>query len=68
MDQIVFIIDLEALLPDIIDDLNEDDLERRLNNLKKAILRILTHGRVVERRRDLSSFGFRFDWKLIEEF
>ena len=61
MDQIVFIIDLEALLPDIIDDLNEDDLERRLNNLKKAVLRILTHGRVVERRRDLSSFGFRFD-------
>ena len=59
MDQIVFIFDLEGIFPDTVDDIDEDDLEAKINVLKKAVLRILTHGRVIERRRDLSSFGFR---------
>ena len=59
MDQIVFIFDLEGIFPDTVDDIDEDDLEARINVLKKAVLRILTHGQVIERRRDLSSFGYR---------
>ena len=60
MDQIVFIIDLESFLPETLEDSFDDgSLETFLTNVKKALLRILTHGRVVERRRDLSSFGFR---------
>ena len=60
MDQIVFIIDLESFLPETHEDSFDDEhLETFLANVKKAFLRILTHGRVVERRRDLSSFGFR---------
>ena len=57
MDQIVFVLDLESFLPDVLDDV--DDIETTLTDVRKALLRIITHGRVFERRRDLSSFGFR---------
>lgn len=59
MDQIVFVIDLESFLPDVLDDVDDSAIESILNDVRKAHLRILTHGRVIERRRDLSSFGFR---------
>ena len=59
MDQIVFVIDLESFLPDVLDDVDDSAIESTLTDVKKALLRILTHGRVIERRRDLSSFGFR---------
>ena len=59
MDQIVFIIDLESFLPRILDQIDDGFLESFLNNVKKALIRILTHGRVIERKEDLSSFGFR---------
>ena len=59
MDQIVFIIDLESFLPDVLDDVDDSTIESRLADVRKALLQILTHGRVIERRRDLSSFGFR---------
>ena len=59
MDQIVFIIDLESFLPRTLEQIDDGFLEKFLNNVKKALIRILTHGRVIERRRDLSSFGFR---------
>ena len=61
MDQIVFIFDLESFLPPSVE--VEDDveflLEKGLEDVKEAALKILTHGRVLERRADLSSFGFR---------
>ena len=57
MDQIVFVLDLESFLPDVLDDV--DDIETTLTDVRKALLRIITHGRVIERRRDLSSFGVR---------
>ena len=57
MDQRVFVLDLESFLPDVLDDV--DDIETTLTDVRKALLRIITHGRVIERRRDLSSFGFR---------
>ena len=59
MDQIVFVIDLESFLPDVLEDVDDSAIESILNDVRKALLRILTHGRVIERRRDLSSFGFR---------
>ena len=59
MDQIVFIFDLESFLPSVLEEVDDSYLESTLCNVKKALLRILTHGRVLERRRDLSSFGFR---------
>ena len=61
MDQIVFVIDLESFLPPILeDDFDDGCMEAFLTDVKKAVLRILTYGRIVERRRDLSSFGFRY--------
>ena len=59
MDQIVFVIDLESFLPDVLEDVDDSAIESTLTDVRKALLRILTHGRVIERRRDLSSFGFR---------
>ena len=59
MDQIVFIIDLESFLPRTLEQIDDSFLESFLKNVKKALIRILTHGRVIERRQDLSSFGFR---------
>ena len=59
MDQIVFIIDVECFLPDISDQDVETLVERGLHDVKQAALKILTHGRVLERRGDISSFGFR---------
>ena len=53
----MFVLDLESFLPDVLDDV--DDIETTLTDVRKALLRIITHGRVIERRRDLSSFGFR---------
>ena len=59
MDQIVLIIDLESFLPDTIEEELESLIERGLHDVKEAALKILTHGRVFERRGDISSFGFR---------
>ena len=59
MDQIVFVIDLESFLPDVLEDVDDGAIESTLADVRKALLRILTHGRVIERRRDLSTFGFR---------
>ena len=59
MDQIVLIIDLESFLPDTIEEDLESLIERGLHDVKEAALKILTHGRVFERRGDISSFGFR---------
>ena len=59
MDQIVFIIDVECFLPDNSDQDVETLVERGLHDVKQAALKILTHGRVLERRGDISSFGFR---------
>lgn len=59
MDQIVFVIDLESFLPDVLEDVDDSAIESTLTDVRKALLKILTHGRVIERRRDLSSFGFR---------
>ena len=59
MDQIVFIFDLESFLPPSVEDDVEFLLEKGLEDVKEAALKILTHGRVLERRADLSSFGFR---------
>ena len=64
MDQIVFIIDVECFLPDSIDQDVETLVERGLHDVKQAALKILTHGRVFERRGDISSFGFRLDFVL----
>ena len=59
MDQIVFVIDLESFLPDVLEDVDDSAIESTLTDVRKALLRILTHGRVIERRRDFSSFGSR---------
>ena len=59
MDQIVLIIDLESFLPDTIEEELEILIERGLHDVKEVALKILTHGRVFERRGDISSFGFR---------
>ena len=66
MDQIVFIIDVECFLPDNINDDEDVEslVERGLHDVKEAALKILTHGRVFERRDDISSFGFRSDFEL----
>ena len=64
MDQIVFIVDVECFLPDSIDQDVETVVERGLHDVKQAALKILTHGRVFERRGDISSFGFRVDFVL----
>ena len=59
MDQLVFVVDLESFLPDVLDDVDDGAIESTLTDVRKALLRIITHGRIIERRRDLSSFGFR---------
>ena len=68
MDQIVFVIDLESFLPDTIEEDVESLVERGLHDLKEAALKVLTHGRVFERRGDISSFGFRSDFVLYFTF
>ena len=68
MDQIVFVIDLESFLPDTIEEDVESLVERGLHDLKEAALKVLTHGRVFERRGDISSFGFRSDFVLYFNF
>ena len=55
----MFVVDLESFLPDVLDDVDDGAIESTLTDVRKALLRIITHGRVIERRRDLSSFGFR---------
>ena len=66
MDQIVFVFDLEQVIPlDYLVEAVEDNLiEARLNRVKQAVLRILTFcsdvGKMGASRRVLPSFGFRF--------
>ena len=64
MDQIVFIFDVEQLVPleGGMRELDESLLETRLNCVKQAALRIVTFctddGQIRERRKELPSFGF----------
>ena len=59
MDQIVFVFDLEQLLPmeEMVGNLDESLMEARLNSVKQAVLRIATYcsyaGKISESRRDL---------------
>ena len=65
MDQIVFVFDLEQVVPlDYLVEAAEDSLiEVRLNSVKQAVLRILNFcsdvGKIGASRRDLPSLGFR---------
>ena len=75
MDQIVFVFDLEQLLPmeEMVGNLDESLMEARLNSVKQAVLRIATFcsdaGKISESRRDLPSFGFRLvDLIMLESF
>ena len=71
MDQIVFVFDLEQVVPlKYLIEVEEDSLiEARLSSVKQAVLRFLAFGSDVGEigasRRDLPSFGFRYDGKLI---
>ena len=66
MDQIVFIFDLEQMLPlkEMVGELEDSLLQARMNSIKQAALRIVTYcteaDRITENRRDLPSFGFRW--------
>ena len=67
MDQIVFVFDLEQMVPleQVVGEreLDESLLEERLNSVKEAALRIATFctdvDRIGESKRDLPSIGFR---------
>ena len=65
MDQIVFVFDLEQVVPleEMVEELEGSLLEARLTSVKQAALRIATFctdaGRISESRRDLPSIGFR---------
>ena len=66
MDQIVFVFDLEQVVPleEVVEEqLDESLIEARLNSVKQAALRIATFcsyaGKISESRRDLPSLGFR---------
>merc|ERR550519_1357403 len=66
MDQVVFVFDLEQIVPleGITGELDEGLLEEELNNVISAALKIATFctdaGRLNDSRRDLPSLGFRF--------
>ena len=65
MDQIIFVFDLEQLVPldKVVEEVNERWIEARLNSVKQAVLRIATFcsdaGKIGESRRSLPSLGFR---------
>jgi hypothetical protein len=66
MDQIVFIFDLEHVVPleeVVVGELEESLLESRLNSVRQAALRITTFcsdaGKIGGNTRELPSFGFR---------
>ena len=65
MNQIVFIFDLEQVVPlnRVLEELDSSLIEARLNSVKQAALRIATFcsyaGKISESRRDLPSLGFR---------
>ena len=65
MDQIVFVFDLEQVVPlNYLIEAEEDSLiKARINSVKQAVLRILAFcsdiGKIGASRRDLPSFGFR---------
>ena len=66
MDQIVFVFDLEQVVPldYLVEEVEDSLIEARLNSVKQAVLRILNFcsdvGKIGASRRDLPSFGFRF--------
>ena len=66
MEQIVFVFDLEQVVPleKVVEELDESLIEARLNSVKQAALRIATFcsdaDKISESRRDLPSLGFRF--------
>ena len=65
MDQIVFVFDLEQVVPleEVVGEQEESLLEARLNSVRQAALRIVIFcsdaGKIGENRRDLPSLGFR---------
>ena len=65
MDQIVFVIDLDQVLPmeEVVAELEESLVEARLTSIKQAALKIATFCtdayRISESKRDLPSFGYR---------
>ena len=65
MDQIVFVFDLEQVVPleQIVEGQEDSLIEASLNNVRQAALRIATFcsdaGKIAESRRDLPSLGFR---------
>ena len=67
MDQIVFVFDLEQVVPleKVVGALDDSLIEARLSSVKQAALRIATFcfdaGRIDESSRDLPSFGFRLE-------
>ena len=71
MDQIVFVFDLEQVVPleKVVEEVDESLIEARLNSVKQAALRITTFcsdaRKISESRRDLPSIGFRsVNWTL----
>ena len=67
MDQIVFVFDLEQVVPleKVVGVLDDSLIEARLSSVKQAALRIATFcsdaGMNDESSRDLPSFGFRLE-------
>ena len=65
MDQIVFVIDLDQVLPmeEVVAELEESLVEARLTSIKQAALKIATFctdaHRISESKRDLPSLGYR---------
>ena len=65
MDQIVFVFDLEQLVPlDSVTQIDDSSLDLKLDVIKQAALRITTFcseaGKLSDSRRDLPSFGFKY--------
>ena len=65
MDQIVFVFDLEKVVPleELLCEKTENIFEARLNSVKQAVLRIATFCtdacQITDSRRNLPSLGFR---------
>ena len=65
MDQIVFVFDLEQLVPlDSVTQIDDSSLDLKLDVIKQAALSITTccseAGKLLDSRRDLPSFGFKY--------
>ena len=71
MDQLVFVFDLEQVVPlnYVVESVEDTLVEAKLNCVKQAVLRMLSFcsdaGKIGESRRDLPSLGFRFALTLL---